>query len=64
MYYASVSAGVWRIFMFDVLDPVFIDAEGSLVLLKYYCRRTRDWFQPSGPGPGWAGLKKAGDMRG
>ena len=31
------------LFMFDVLDPVFIeyrlfDAEGSLVLLKYYCR--------------------------
>ena len=57
--------------MFDVLDPVFIeyrlfeaDAEGSVVLLKYYCRRTRDWFQPSEPGPGWAGLKKAGDMRG
>ena len=27
------------LFMFDVLDPVFdADAEGSLVLLKYYCR--------------------------
>ena len=33
------------LFMFDVLDPVFIkyrlfdaDAEGSRVLLKYYCR--------------------------